>query len=170
MKRLLAIFLLVTPASAAGWQSYVSERFGAALDIPPGFVNDADGPENGDGRTFHDKPEAAELLVWGRNLAGRSFKEDAADRAKYERGRGFNVTYEKVHNLSLKGTAKGWYVLAGDASGRLFYEKAVASCKGAQAVYFRLEYPASRKAEFDPVVDRLSAALHATPARDCPSG
>ena len=168
MKRFLAIFFLATPALATGWQSYVNERFGTSVDVPPGFVNDVEPAENGDGLTFHDRSKAAELLVWGRNLAGRSFKEDAAESAKSERGRGFNVTYEKVHNLSLKGGAKGWYVLSGEASGRLFYEKAVASCRGEQAVSFRLEYPESQKAAFDPIVERLSASLRAVPARDCP--
>ena len=170
MKRLLAVFLVVTPALAAGWQSYVNERFGAAIDVPPGFVNDAEAAANGDGLTFHDRSKAAELLVWGRNLAGRNFKEDAAESAKSERGRGFNVTYERVHNLSLKGGAKGWYALSGEASGRVFYEKVVASCRGEQAVAFRLEYPANQKAAFDPIVERLSSSLHAMLARDCPSG
>ena len=169
MKRYLAVLLLATPALAAGWSNYVNERFGAAIDIPPGFESDMPGPENGDGLTFRNTDDRAELRVWGGNLP-YSFKEDAAETATAERESGFAVSYEKAHNLSLEAAGKGWYVLSGEGSGRIFYMKAVASCRGEQAVYFRIEYPAGLKREFDPVVTRLSVSLHAAPALECPDG
>ena len=167
MRSLLAVLLLTTPALAAEWGSYANGRFGVAIDIPPGFVNDVPPPGNGDGLTFHDPARGAELLVWGGNLAVWDFREDAGQAVSGEKERGFAVTYETSRNLDLKAPSPAWYAYSGVGGGRIVYGKAQASCRGTQDVHFRIEYPEARKHEFDSIVARLAASLRTGPAADC---
>lgn len=167
MKRLLALLLMVSPAFAGGWERYVNERFGASVEIPPGFVNDVPPPENGDGLTWHDTKRNAELLVWGSNLAAWDFAEDFQQAVKSEAEKGFGISYRKSANLDMKGKGPSWYAYSGAAKGRIVYAKALASCKGEQEVSFRIEYPEARKQEFDAVVARLAKSLKAVPVEGC---
>lgn len=77
MRIIVFLFLLCSPAYAAEWTTYSNPRFGANIDIPPGFVNDVPEPENGDGLVFHSADKQAELLVWGGNLTDGDFKLDS---------------------------------------------------------------------------------------------
>lgn len=43
--------MLVSAALAAGWQPYVSDRFGAAADVPAEYKA-GEAPANGDGLSF----------------------------------------------------------------------------------------------------------------------
>lgn len=170
MRRLLALLLfLPMPVHAADWGHYVNDRFGAAIDFPPGFVNDVPPPENGDGLTFHDPARRAELMVWGGNLAAWDFKEDADQVMASEAGDGFTLTYVSAHNLDFSEPGRSFYAYSGTKAGRVIYAKALASCKGTQAVHFRIEYPVSMREEFKPIVSRLAASLKAEPAKDCAS-
>lgn len=167
MKRLLALLIFVTPAIAAGWERYVNERFGASVEIPPGFVNDVPPPENGDGLTWHDTARDAELAVWGGNLAAWDFAEDFEQTVKAEAEKGFDISYRKSANLDMTGGGASWFVYSGSGNGRIVYGKALASCKGEQEVEFRIEYPEALKGEFDAVVARLAKSLKAMPVEEC---
>lgn len=162
MRTIIALFLLSSSAMAADWSSYANARFGAIIDIPPGFVNDVPEPENGDGLTFHSADGAAELLVWGNNLVDADFNQDVAARLKIYIEDGWNISYVAGVNGS------GWQVYSGTREGRLLYAKSISSCKETQALHFRIEYPEPQKANYDSVVARLSKSLKAGPATDCP--
>ncbi|MBI2719126.1 MAG: hypothetical protein HY245_07230 [Rhizobiales bacterium] len=169
MRFLIAFLLLATSALAASWTPYANVRYGIRLDIPPGFVNDVPPPANGDGLAFHTSDREAELLVWGNDLAG-SFKEEALGRAASEKQDRWLVTYERGNNLDLARPGAGWYVYSGAKDGRIVYAKAVASCRGTQAIHFRIEYPEARKSEFNDIVSRLAISLRAGPSLSCKSG
>ena len=113
MRSILALFLLSSLAIAADWDSYENSRFGATIDIPPGFVNDVPEPANGDGLTFHSVDRKAELLVWGNNLVDEDFNQDVAARLKSDAEDGWNISY-----------VAGSMVLA----GRSIRERAKADC------------------------------------------
>jgi hypothetical protein len=162
MRTIIALFLLSSSAMAADWSSYANARFGAIIDIPPGFVNDVPEPENGDGLTFHSADGAAELLVWGNNLVDADFNQDVAARLKIYIEDGWNISYVAGVNGS------GWQVYSGTREGRLLYAKSISSCKETQALHFRIEYPEPQKITYDSVVARLSKSLKAGPATDCP--
>ena len=161
MRSILALFLLSSSAIAADWSSYANARFGTTIDIPPGFVNDVPEPANGDGLTFHSADGKAELLVWGNNLVDEDFKVDSLGRLQGERDGGWDVSYRKV-------SANYWFVFSGSKGERIMYLRSIASCKGTQALHFRIEYPKEQKIDFDPVVARLAKSLKAGPATDCP--
>lgn len=168
MRIVLALLLFASPALAAGWDHYVNVRFGASLDIPPGFVNDVGEPENGDGLTFHDVARGAQLQVWGSNLALGSFAEESQQRVAWEEEQGFTITYRRSANLDAASPGKSWFAYSGVHDGLIAYAKALASCGGDQMVMFRIEYPEARKAEFDAIVSRLSKSLAAAPTSECP--
>jgi hypothetical protein len=162
MRTIIALILLSTSAMAADWSSYANARFGAIIDIPPGFVNDVPEPENGDGLTFHSADGTAELLVWGNNLVDADFNQDVAARLKSDIEDGWNISYVAGVNGS------GWQVYAGTREGRLLYAKSISSCKETQALHFRIEYPEPQKTNYDSVVARLSKSLKAGLATECP--
>jgi hypothetical protein len=162
MRSIIALFLLSSLAMAADWSSYANTRFGAIIDIPPGFVNDVPEPENADGLTFHSADGKAELLVWGNNLVDEDFNQDVATRLKSDMEDGWNISYVAGVNGS------GWQVYSGTREDRLLYAKSISSCKETQALHFRIEYPEAQKTTYDPVVARLSKSLKAGPAMDCP--
>jgi hypothetical protein len=166
MRSMVALLLMTVPALAAGWTTYANGRFGATLDIPPGFVNDVPPPANGDGLTFHDAARDAELLVWGGNLSAWDFTEEAAQSVAAERNEGWTITYQKSRGLEHPERG-AWFVYSGVKAGRIVYARAAASCEGTQAVHFRIEYPQSLGDDFNATIARLSQSLRAGPALDC---
>ena len=162
IRSVFALFLLSSSANASDWSSYANARFGATIDIPPGFVNDVPEPANGDGLTFHSADGNAELLVWGNNLVDADFNQDVAARLKSDTEDGWNISYVAGVNGS------GWQVYSGTREDRLLYAKSISSCKETQALHFRIEYPGAQETDFDPIVSRLSKSLKAGPATDCP--
>jgi hypothetical protein len=161
MRIILFLFLLCSPAFAAEWTNYSNPRFGASVDIPPGFVNDVPAPENGDGLTFHSVDGNTELLVWSNNLVDEDFAADGKSRLQGEKDDGWDVSYQKAFGNE-------WNVFSGSKDGRIMYARSLSSCQGTQAVHFRIEYPEAQKKDYDTVVARLSKSLKAGPAFDCP--
>ena len=161
MRIILLLFLLCSPAFAAEWTTYSNPRFGASVDIPPGFVNDVPASENGDGLVFHSADREGELLVWGGNLADGDFKLDSAIRLNRELDDDWQLSYRKE-------SGDEWSVYSGSQSGRIMYARSLSSCRGTQAVHFRIEYPEVQKNEYDAIVERLSKSLKVGPASDCP--
>ncbi len=161
MRIILFLLLLCSPAFAADWTTYSNPRFGASLDIPPGFVNDVPASENGDGLVFHSADRQAELLVWGGNLTDGDFKLDSEIRLNRELDDDWQVSYQKV-----SGDESSVY--SGSQSGRIMYARSLSSCHGTQAVHFRIEYPEAQKKDYEPIVERLSKTLKAGLASDCP--
>jgi hypothetical protein len=154
--------MLSSSAMALDWSNYANARFGATIDIPPGFVNDVPEPENGEGLTFHSVDGKAELLVWGNNLVDADFNQDVAAQLKSDTEDGWNISYAA-------GVAgDGWQVYSGTRNGRLLYVKSISFCKNTQALHFRIEYSEAQKTVYDPIVKRLGKSLKAGAASDCP--
>ena len=156
----LSLLLLAGTAHAGDWTSYANARFGETIDIPPGFLNDVAEPENADGLTFHSADGKAELLVWGNNIVDGDFKAEAQGRVQDETANGWDVSYQK--------DAGGmWSVYSGSKGDRIMYARSLASCKGTQAVHFRIEYPKAAKKDYDAIIDRLSKSLKAPQDAEC---
>ncbi|MFT3986644.1 hypothetical protein [Aestuariivirga sp.] len=160
MRRFAFLFLMIAPALAAGWMHYDNARFGVGLDIPPGFVNDVDPPDNGDGLTFHSANGTAELLVWGSNLVDESFAGDGQSRVEHAKAEGWTVSYDR-------SSPKGWHVFSGSRNGVVLYEKSIVSCNGTQALAFRITYPEEELQAYNDIVARLALSLKAGPAAYC---
>ncbi|MGE0008721.1 MAG: hypothetical protein AB7S92_24465 [Parvibaculaceae bacterium] len=147
-------------AAASDWKTYVNERFGATAEIPAGYVA-GEAPANGDGLRFTSPGGDATISVWGA-LAGldeESFAEYTRRLVSYDDDDGWTVSYSA-------GQA-GWFAFSGSKAGRIFYEKIVQACEGQIVNHVRLDYPAARKAEFDPIVAHVAKSLRSGKGWQC---
>jgi hypothetical protein len=143
----LTLFVLAgTALSADGWTRYLNPRYGYGIDIPPGFTPISES-DNSDGGTSRSADGRAELAVWGANLLVDTLPSDVQSRIHSSEDDGWRIAYSKL-------TGK-WASWSGEREGRIFYARAVQLCEDDQAGYFQLEYPASEREAFDPLVERL---------------
>ena len=151
MRRLCALLVLImlsVPVSGAEWGHYRNERFGIESDIPPGFLP-GDPPANGDGLSF--RSGAARLTVSGSFLIEGDFEAEARQQIGFDAEEHWAVTYQRV--------TPSWASWSGVLNGRILYARAIPICGGTGIGTFRLTYPATELAGFDPVVDRLVRSL-----------
>lgn len=151
VRRLSLLAALLAATAGAGlaaedWGRYLNARYGYGVDIPPGFsrVREAD---NGDGGTSRSADGQAELAVWGANLLSDTLPSDAQSRMLRAQEDGWQISYKKFTSQ--------WASWSGERDGRIFYARAIALCYDDQAGYFQLEYPATQREAFDPVVERM---------------
>jgi hypothetical protein len=128
---------------------YQNARYGTTIDYPRRFRAGPE-PDNGDGLTF-TAADGATLRVWGslnadeRDIAGLEvFLREAADKDE-------RITY--------RAAGANWLVLSGLRGDKLFYTRYLFSHRGEVINAFDIDYAAARKAEYDPIVARLSKSL-----------
>lgn len=145
---------------AEGWRSYHNARFGTTAVAPKDWTM-GEPPENDDGRVFTSPDNRAEIIVSG---SFRAFQKEQEIADRLAPGDGESITYKK--------TGKDWLVVSGTKGDRIFYRKSLLSCNGAIWNNLSIEYPASEKKKFDPLVTRVARSLR--PGRserrmtDCP--
>jgi hypothetical protein len=139
---------LVTQASAESWKTYHNARFGTTADVPADWQPGRP-PDNDDGLVFTSADGRAHLTVSG----GLNIWDSIAEAmAIYEEPRdGATVTYKQrgTRSITLSGTR-------GDV---IFYEKHILSCRDQVWNSIYLEYPASRRTEFDQLVAHIARSL-----------
>jgi hypothetical protein len=163
MKTVIAFLLMTSAAWAGEWSSFYNDRYGVTIDVPPGFAQFGDAPDNNDGLTFQSADGKATLLVWGGNIVADSFKEELRGSFEIDQSEGWVVSY----GASNKEKTMSWAVYSGTRGDMIMYEKSIASCKGSQSLHFRIEYPVVQKKAYDAVVTRLGKSMKAGPATDC---
>jgi hypothetical protein len=163
MKTVIAFLLMTSAAWASDWSSFYNDRYGVTIDIPPGFAQFGDAPDNNDGLTFASADGKAKLLVWGGNIIADNFKEELRGNFESDQSDGWVVSY----GASNKQKTMSWAVYSGTKGDMIMYEKSIASCKGTQSLHFRIEYPVVQKKAYDAVVARLGKSMKAGPATDC---
>ena len=150
---LLASMLAVSAAAAAqGWRVYANPRFGTRAEVPADWRPGPE-PENGDGLAFTSPDGAATLTVWG-GLHIDDTVAEALDRLE-AREAGETVTYRRRGPRSV--------VLSGRRGERIFYRKSILSCRDTIWHSLSIEYPADRKAAFDPLVTQIAGSLKQGP-------
>lgn len=147
---LLAV-LVALPALGNDWQRYVNPRFGAAADVPAGFVAQGEAAVPGDGRVFRATHGRATLTVWGGQRQADDFMSEVRARIREQEAEGWAITY--------RSETPDWAAWSGTRGGHVFYAKAISSCEGRQTANVRLDYPAMDIAAFDPIVNRLGMSL-----------
>ena len=146
----LLLVLLVAPAAATEWISYVNARFGYSAAVPPDFEGRGEA-DNGDGQVFVSADGRKTLTVWGAYLAGGDFESEVAQRRQWATQDGWAITYA--------AEAPNWASHSGTKGGLVLYERLVPTCGGDALAGFRLEYAQADLAEMNPVVDRLVQGL-----------
>ncbi|MDO9417297.1 hypothetical protein [Pararhizobium sp.] len=150
-----AVSVAIPALAASGAQAYSNPRFGYTAEIPPNFVKLSEAG-NGDGATFRDEEDKADLLVFGTNLGEESFSGELKGRIRSEKDDGWALTYEKVTD--------GWASYSGTKGATVVYARAIALCDG-NAALFRIEYPKEKLKAFDAIVEVMVKALK--PAEGC---
>jgi len=156
--RVLLIALFFAFASVASAQekyaTYANERFFFSIDYPDSLKMQPP-PDNDDGRTFLSEDGKVEMRVWGQYNA----EEKTLDERYTFDLKGFT---EKPAYMVLK---RDWYVLSGAKGDKIFYEKTLVRRKRVGDTYFTftIEYPASQKAKYDPVVKRIADSFKFDP-------
>lgn len=163
--RLLALVLVVAmPALAAayrhgGWVPYVNDRFGFSFRYPTDIFEPERKSELGDGEIFIGAGGEARLLV------GAFENSDGHTLASYM---SFirRESYSK-YPVSYAPRGQTWFVLSGQSSQNVFYEKVMFSCGGRIINSFALVYPVAAKRVFDPVVEGIENSFR--PGQSCSS-
>lgn len=153
--RILMIVIVILFAGAAvaqEWDRFASDRFGFALDVPPGFSVSFTS-ENGDGRVYHGAQGEHLLSVWGARLDDGGFLAEVEERMAQDADDGWDISYERL--------TRGWASYSGTLRANIRYVRAVRLCDD-RAAFFYLEYPSEDKLALDPVVVRLVRSMKQT--------
>ena len=144
---LLALSLL-QPAPPA-YRTYHNARFGYRIDYPADLRPQPE-PDNGDGCRFVSPDGQTVLTAYaGYNALDGGLAEDRKlARAGWQ---------DKKATFALDQPTRTGYVLSGQVGGRIFYEKTVR--KAGTLTTFIWEYPASRKAAMDAVIQHTIRTL-----------
>lgn len=157
---LLVTLVLVAPALAddawtpvgQGWSRYTNERFGTKIEVPLHLFKLVDPPPmNGDGRRLASK-DGARLWIYGSHgpysvtEGFEDYKRWLLDGAEKD---GIRVTY--------KAEGNGWIAYSGMKDATITYTKVIEGCEVGH--HLTVEYPASKKRLYDPIVTRMSRSL-----------
>lgn len=141
--------LAASSASAENWRAYHNARFGTTAEVPASWRMGAP-PENNDGRVFTSPDGRAEIVVSGMFSIGPRSEEFALRLGPLE---GETIEYER--------RGKDWLVVSGIKDDKIFYRKSLLSCGDTIWNSVFLEYPASEKEKYDPLVAHVAASLRA---------
>jgi hypothetical protein len=151
MPRLLLTALALTIATSAlaqDWRGYTNPRFGTRAEVPRDWKM-GDAPENDDGRVFTAPDGRASITVYGSLHVFDSIGE-AMDILEAPKD-GETVTYRQR-------TARA-ITVSGTKGERIFYRKALLSCRDRIWNGVSIEYPAADKQNFDALVTRVAKSL-----------
>jgi len=128
-------------------RSFTEPNFGTSALVPVNWRSEPIArPAGVSGRYFYSQDGETWLAVFGRTLApGVNARRSATASDE-------TVTYS--------ADGDGWFVRSGLRQKRIFYRKALLSCRGRLAHLIAFEYPASRKREHDRLVTAVSRSLH----------
>jgi hypothetical protein len=164
LPRVLVLVLVVTtPALAAaardGWVPYINDRFGFSFRYPADVFEPERKSERGDGELFVGVGGEASLLV------GAFENSDGHTVASYMSF----IRRDSYSKYPVAYAPKGqiWFVLSGETSQNVFYEKVMFSCGGRIINSFALTYPVAAKRVFDPVVEGIENSFR--PGQSCNS-
>ena len=147
---ILCLSAIATTTALAKPFTYVNERFGQSCTFPDEIFNDPlPEPENGDGRQWLSA-DGAELTCSGINNVDDETPRSFVEGEKSSTEPGYKVTYSK--------TGKNWAVLSGTKDGKIFYERRLFGKDQVIRTVF-IEYPASLKAKYDPLVGAIAKSL-----------
>ncbi len=142
---------LLAPAAARAesWSTYHNERYGTTIQYPDIFKPQPP-PVDGDGLDFKTA-EGADLTVFA------SYNALNFDLAGFKDFTVKNLGAGKVITYQAQGS--NWFVISGTDGNSVFYERHMLSHGGQMTEGLVISYPANLKAEYDPLVARISKSF-----------
>lgn len=151
MPHLLLTFLallIATSALAQDWHAYTNPRFGTRAEVPRGWTMGPP-PANDDGRVFTAPDDRASITVYG-----SLHVFDSIDEAMK-----IHETPKAGETISYKQRGKRAITVSGTRENRIFYRRAILSCRGQIWNGVAIEYPTARKQDFDALVTHVATSL-----------
>ncbi|MEQ1605911.1 MAG: hypothetical protein ABL999_13690 [Pyrinomonadaceae bacterium] len=150
----LSVLLLASIALAqSNYDTYSNARFEYDLKYPANIFTPQEEAQNGDGRVFLSKDGTARILVWGQYNA----LFDTLKKAY------FSDLKEHPKGVTYKALLKDGYVISGVRDKKIFYQKTMLNGQdgdgGAVFATFLIEYKATDKDKFDPIVRKIAASF-----------
>jgi serine/threonine-protein kinase len=140
--------LLATSALAQDWRVYSNPRFGTRAEVPRDWTM-GPAPENYYGRVFTAPDGSAHLTVYG-----SLHVLDSIDEAMNIHG-----TPKVSETVTAKQRGKRSITVAGTRENRIFYRKAILSCRDQIWNGVAIDYPAADKHRFDALVTHVATSL-----------
>ncbi|MDT3685887.1 MAG: hypothetical protein RO009_12705 [Pseudorhodoplanes sp.] len=140
--------ILATSALAQDWRVYSNPRFGTRAEVPRDWSM-GPAPENDDGRVFTSPDGSATITIYG-----SLHVLDSIDEAMkiYETPKdGETITYRQRRKRTI--------TVSGTRGERIFYRRAILTCRDQVWNGVAIDYPAARKQEFDALVTRVAKSL-----------
>lgn len=124
---------------------YANGRYGFSVEYPSDLTVE-NAPANGDGATFSSKNGSVSFRVFGSNNVeslspSQYFKQNVSDAG--------NVVY--------KAQKSNWYVVSYKNGKNITYQKCIIGDGSVNS--YVITYPASRKAEFDIVIQHINSSF-----------
>ncbi|MET3712173.1 hypothetical protein ABIC65_002885 [Sphingomonas trueperi] len=140
-------------AVTANWSIYANARFGYSICYPSSVLRPQREADNGDGRAFLGS-DGTRLLAFGQ------WEGEAAGLAAWTKEQA--QTYVgRLGKITYRAGRGDWMVFSGETgTGFVFYLKAMKH--GDAFATFQLTYPATKTAQYRPIVQRLSQCLRWT--------
>jgi hypothetical protein len=146
----MSLATIITTTAIAKPFTYVNARFGTVCTFPDQIFSERmPEPENGDGLQWLSA-DGASVACYGRYNAGDDTPESVVEEEKASTEPGHKVTYSK--------TGKNWAVLSGTKGDKIFYERCVFGKEDVIHTVW-IEYPASFKSKYDPLVGAIAGSL-----------
>ena len=139
------------------WAPYFNERFGFSFRYPAGVFVPERRSESGDGEVFLAPGGEARLLVGAFENTDGHTVASYMSFVRRESYASFPVSYAP--------RGQNWFVLSGEGSENVFYEKVMFSCGGRIINSFALMYPVASKRLFDPIVEAIENTFR--PGQNC---
>ena len=163
MRKLLSTFLVVLVLALAGAaqvkdSTYNNQRFFFSIEYPSNFLTMQPAPANGDGRVFVSKDKQVEMRAYAQyNALFNSVEARLAEDIKLFGGR---VTYKRLLDHS--------FVISGLKGNLIYYQKTLYhKLKETDVFYtFTIEYTASARKTYDPIVERIASSFRFDPNAD----
>jgi len=152
LARAISLATIITTMAIAKPFTYVNARFGTVCTFPDDIFTDRQPePENGDGQQWLSA-DGASLSCYGSYNAGDDTPDSVVNDEKASTEPGYKLTYSK--------TGKNWAVLSGIKGDNIFYERCVFGKEDVIHTVW-IEYPASLKTKYDPLVGAIAGSLKA---------
>ena len=147
---LVPIWILIASGLSVQAQElrrFTEPSFGTSALVPVNWASEPiERPAGVSVRYFYSQDGETWLAVFGKTVAPGV------------NARRLATAFDETVTYSADGD--GWFVRSGLRQERIFYRKALFSCRGRLAHLIAFEYPASRKREHDRLVTLVSRSLH----------
>ncbi len=151
LSALLFLSANMTTVALAKPFTYVNARFSTVCTFPDQiFTRQMPEPENGDGLEWRSA-DGASVACYGSYNALDETPDSLVENEKTSPEPGEKVTYSK--------TGKNWAVLSGTKGDSIFYERSLFGKEDVVHTVF-IQYPATLKAKYDPLVGAIAGSLH----------